>query len=55
MIAGYRQILPPASLRSSTPLVNEGGKGSALNYNLCYCILCSTVMPGAVLASLVVW
>ena len=25
-MAEYRHILPPASLRSSTPLVNEGGK-----------------------------
>ena len=35
-MAEYRHILPPASLRSSTPLVNEEGKGSALNYNLRY-------------------
>ena len=33
-MAEYLHILPPVSLRSSTPLVNEGGKGSALNYNL---------------------
>ena len=33
-MAGYCHILPPASLRSSTPLVNEGGKKSTLNYNL---------------------
>ena len=25
-MAGYRHILPPSSLCSSTPLVNEGGK-----------------------------
>ena len=33
-MAGYRHILPPSSLCSSTPLVNEGDKKSALNYNL---------------------
>ena len=33
-------ILPPASLRSSTPLINEGGKAAiicvVINCGLCY-------------------